>query len=59
MKKCNIHYIGGDYIYFQMSISVAQLIAYLENIPNLGILPYLSHFSEVFKRILLIKSFEG
>ena len=24
MKKCNIRYIGGDYIYFQMSLSVAQ-----------------------------------
>ena len=24
MKKCNIHYIGGDYICFQMSLSVAQ-----------------------------------
>ena len=24
MKKCSIHYIGGDYISFQMSISVTQ-----------------------------------
>ena len=24
VKKCKVHYIGGDYICFQMSISVAQ-----------------------------------
>ena len=37
MKKCNIHYIEGDYIWFQMSLSVAPVIAYLENITNLEI----------------------
>ena len=31
------------------------VIAYLENITNLEILPYLLHFSEVLKRILIIK----
>ena len=31
---------------------------YLENITNLEILPYLLHFSEVLKRILIIKYFE-
>ena len=31
------------------------VIAYLENITNLEILPYLLHFSEVLKRILNIK----
>ena len=34
-------------------------IAYLENITNLEILPYLLHFSEVLKRILIIKYFVG
>ena len=59
MKKCNIHYIGDDYICFQMSISVAPVIAYLENITDLEILPYLLYFSEVLKRILIIKYFVG
>ena len=59
MKKCTIHYIGGDYIYFQMSITCGPVIAYLENITNLAILPYLSHFSKVLKRILIIKYFVG
>ena len=60
MKKCNIHYIGGDYICFQMSLYVVQSsIAYLENITNLEILPYLLHFSEDLKRILIIKYFVG
>ena len=34
------------------------VIAYLEDITNLEILPYLLHFSEVLKRILIIKYFE-
>ena len=56
MKKGNIHYIRGDYICFQMSIC-GPVIAYLENITNLEILPYLLHFSEVLKRIFIIKYF--
>ena len=31
-----------------------MVIAYLENITNLEILPYLLHFSEVLKRVLII-----
>ena len=57
MKKGSIPYIEGDYICFQMSLSVAQL--YLENIFNSEILTYLLHFSEVLKRILIIKYFVG
>ena len=62
MKKCNVHYIGGDYICFQISLNIiicSPVIAYLENITNLEILPYLLHFSEVLKRILIIKYFVG
>ena len=59
MKKCNIHYIGGDYICFLNVIICGPVIAYLENITNLEILPYLFHFSEVLKRILIIKYFVG
>ena len=57
MKKCNIHYIGGDFICFQMSnVNICgPVIAYLDNITNLEILPYLLLFSEVLKRILIIK----
>ena len=29
MKKCYIHYIGGDYICFQMSLSAAQFFVVL------------------------------
>ena len=55
MKKCNIHYIRGDYICFQVSIFMAPVIAFLENITILEILPYLLHFSEVLKIMLIIK----
>ena len=59
MKKCNIHYIGGDYICFSNVIIFGPVIVYLENITNLEILPYLLHFSEFLKRILIIKYFVG
>ena len=59
MKKCNIHYIGGDYICFQISFFCSPVIAYLENINNLEILPYLLHFSEDLKRTSIIKYFVG
>ena len=59
MKKCNVHYIGGDYNWFPNAIICGQVIAYLENLTNLEILPYLLHFSEVLKRILIIKYFVG
>ena len=61
MKKCNIHYIhyiGGDYL-FSNIIICSPVIAYLENINNLEILPYLLHFSEDLKRTLIIKYFVG
>ena len=59
MKKCNVHYIGGDYNWFSNAIICGQVIAYLENLTNLEILLYLLHFSEVLKRILIIKYFVG
>ena len=55
MKKCNIHYIGGDYIVFKIVNICGPVIAYLENITNFEILPYLLHFSKVLKIILIIK----
>ena len=58
MKKCNIHYIVGLYLFSNVNVC-GPVIAYLENITNLEILPYLLHFSEVLKRILLIKYFVG
>ena len=48
MKRRNIHYIGGDYIWFLNVIICGPVIAYLENITNLEILPYLLQFSEEF-----------
>ena len=46
--------------YMFLKISVCSLvIAYLDYITNLEILPYLLHFSEVLKIILIIKYFVG
>ena len=59
MKKCNIHYIGGSLYLFSNVNICGPVIAYLEPITNLEILPYPLHFSEVRKRILIIKYFEG
>ena len=43
-----------------LKVSVCgSVIAYLDYITNLEILPYLLHFSEVLKRILIIKCFVG
>ena len=43
-----------------LKISVCSLvIAYLDYITNLEILPYLLHFSEVLNTILIIKYFVG
>ena len=58
MKKCNIYYIGALYL-FSNIIICCPVIAYLENITNLENLPYLLHFSEVLKRIFIIKHFVG
>ena len=59
MKKCNIHHIGGRLYLSSNVIICGPVIAYLENITNLEILPHLLHFSEVFKRNLIIKYFLG
>ena len=59
MKKCNIHYIGGGLYLFSNVIICGPVIAHLENITNLEILPYLLHFSDVLKRILIFKYFVG
>ena len=59
MKKCNIHYIQGVYIFFSNVNICGSVIAYLADITNLEILPYLLHFSEVLKRMLIIKYFVG
>ena len=59
MKNCNKHYISSDNFCFQMSVFVAQLKTYLENITNLEILRYLLHFSGVLKRMFIIKYFIG
>ena len=58
MKKCNIHYIGVTIFVFKCHY-LWPSNSYLENITNLEILPYLLHFSEVLKRILIIKYFVG
>ena len=50
---------SGVTILFSNVIICGPVIAYLENITNLEILPYLLHFSEVLKRILIIKYFVG
>ena len=49
---------GRLYLFSNVFIC-GPVIAYLENITNLKILPYLLHFSEVLKRILIIKYFVG
>ena len=49
---------GGDYLISNVNIC-GPVIANLEDITNLEILPYLLHFSEVLKRMLIIKYFVG
>ena len=44
VKKCNVHYIGCDYVFSNVNIC-GPVTAVLENITNLEILPYLLHFS--------------
>ena len=50
---------SGVTIFVSNVIICGTVIAYLGNITNLEILPYLLHFSEVLKRILIIKYFVG
>ena len=56
MKKCEIHYTEGDFICFQ---NLCQYLlcnnSLLRKYNQFEILPYLLHFSEVLKRILIIK----
>ena len=59
MKKCNIHYIGGDYFLFSTVYRCGPVIAHLEYITNLEIVPYILLFPEVLKRIFIIKYFVG
>ena len=55
----NVRYTsGGDYLFSNVNIC-GPVIAYLEDITNLEILPYLLNFSEVLKRMLIIKYFVG
>ena len=55
MKNCNIHYIGVT-----INVNICgPVIADLEDITNIEILRYLLHFSEVLKRMLIIKYFVG
>ena len=56
MKKCNIHYMGVTIFVFNVN-TCGPVAAYLENMTNLEILSYLLLFSEVLKRITIIKYF--
>ena len=56
----NVTYTTSGLTIFFSNVNICgPVIAYLENITNLGILPYLLHFSEVLKRIFTIKYFVG
>ena len=57
MEKCTLH-LGTPYMFLKVSVC-GSVIAYLDYITNLEILPYLLHFSEVLKTILIIKYFVG
>ena len=50
--------MGVTIFVFNVNIC-GPVTAGLENITNLEILPYLLHFSEVLKRIFIIKFFVG
>ena len=45
---------GGLYLFLNINIC-GPVIANLKDITNLEILPYLLHFSEVLKRMFIIK----
>ena len=54
----NVTYTTMGWLYLFSNVNICgSVIAYLENITNLEILPYLLHFSEVLKRKLIIKYF--
>ena len=52
--KHTLHQGGGLYLFLNINIC-GPVIANLEDITNLEILPYLLHFSEVLKRMLISK----
>ena len=58
MKKCNKDFIGVTIFVLTVYIC-CPVIAYLEYITDLEILPFLMHFSEVLKRMLIIEYFVG
>ena len=59
MKK-KVTYSTSGRLYLLSKVYIcSSVIAYLEDIANLEILPYLLHFSEVLKRMLIIKYFVG
>ena len=59
MKKCNIHSIGITIFLFSTVYICGPGMAYLEDISNLEILPHRLHFSDVLKRILIMKYLVG
>ena len=58
MKKCNIYYIGVTIFVFKCHYMWPSN-GLFRKYNHLEILPYLLHFYEVLKRILIIKYFVG
>ena len=58
MKKGNIHNTLGAYLFSKVHICDAK-IAYLDDMANLEILPYGSHFLEVMSFTKIIKDVDG
>ena len=58
MKKCNIPYTLGSYLFSRVHICDAK-IAYLDDIANLEIIPYGLHFSLVMSFTKIIKDVDG
>ena len=56
----NVTYTTWGVTIFISTVCICgPVIAFLEYITNFEIVPYLLHFSEVLKRILIIKYFVG
>ena len=53
MKKCNIRYTLGGYLFSKVHIDAK--LAYLDDIANLEIFPYGLRFSEVMSFTKIIK----
>ena len=58
MKKVTYITLLGAYLFSNVHICDAK-IAYLDDIANLEILPYGSHFSEVISFTTIIKDVDG